>query len=120
MEGVDMSEDTRIVAASPRPPALIQAVWELLGRVYRIAPDDAKVAGARAAAEWTLDLTRTSPVSGQITAAAGEALRMEPHIAAMVELGIRPGDPMYARGASQWLFWWNGVEDLPPWLRLRP
>jgi hypothetical protein len=35
----------------------------------------------------------------------------------MVMMGVKAGDHNFATGASQWLFWYIGLENLPPWLR---
>jgi hypothetical protein len=95
----------------------VQAAWEHLDSLYRANSLNPKVAGARSAAEWTLGLTRMSPVTNLATPAEGHHLQMEPHEAALVNMGVMPGDRDYASGAAQWLFWFIGQEKLPAWLR---
>jgi hypothetical protein len=102
---------------TPRALGDVQAVWEHLDRLYRSKPLNPRVAGARSAAEWTLGLTRMSPITNVATPAEGALLQMEPHEAAMVMMGVKAGDHNFATGASQWLFWYIGLENLPPWLR---
>ena len=50
-------------------------------------PLNPKVAGARSAAEWTLGLTRMSPVTNLATPAEAHHLQMEPHEAGLVKMG---------------------------------
>jgi hypothetical protein len=49
--------------------------------------------------------------------AEGDVLQREPQVATMVMLGVKPGDFDFANGASQWLFWFIGLENLPAWVR---
>jgi hypothetical protein len=108
----------RTLTNTPRALGDTQAAWEQLDRLYRSNPLNPKVAGARSAAEWTLGLTRMSPITNLTAPAEGHLLRMEPHEATMVMIGFKPGDFDFAQGASQWLCWYIGLQRLPAWLRL--
>lgn len=102
---------------TPRALGDVQAVREHLDRLYRSKPLNPKVAGARSAAEWTLGLTRMSPITNLAAPAEGDLLQREPHEAAMVMMGVKAGDHDFATGASRWLFWYIVLENLHPWLR---
>jgi hypothetical protein len=118
LKGADMNWTTRATLTNT-PHALgdVQAAWEHLDSLYRSNPLNPKVVGARSAAEWTLGLTRMSPITNVVTPAEGDLLQMEPQEATMVMIGVKPGDFDFADGASQWLCWYIGWERLPPRLR---
>jgi hypothetical protein len=109
--------------------AQIKRAWETLDGLYQADPWDARLQGARAAAEWSMGLSPITPVTNERKTPDRDTCRWESHRAAMREMGIGATDvdgqsvahrKAYARGASGWLFWWTGLEPLPPWLRAAP
>ncbi len=100
-----------------RSEAEIVPAWNALDELYAQMPDNARVAGARAAAEWTTGRAGASPITNVREPAVEPRLGWEGHEANMVVLGIKPGDRTYAEGVMAWMFWWIGLEPLPRWLR---
>jgi hypothetical protein len=96
----------------------VARAWRALEALYLLTPTDSTIAGARAAAEWTVELdSGVAPITMERTPPTLDRARDESHRAAMVELGILPGSQEYARGVAAWMFWWTGLRPLPPWLR---
>ncbi len=106
------------VAATPRPPAEVEAAWAAIDQLYQADPTHPRAAGARAAAEWTLGHSSVSPITNVRQAPAGELLDWEGHTANMVVMGLREGDADFALGVMTWMFWWTGLEPLPAWVRV--
>jgi hypothetical protein len=103
---------------TPRTDDEVGRAWRALTGLYLVHPTDPVIAGARAAAEWTCGSTESvTPITGVRTAATLSRAGEESHRSAMVELGILPGSRDFARGVSAWMFWWIGLQPLPPWLR---
>jgi hypothetical protein len=93
------------------------AAWYRLDLRYRHNPGNARIAGARAASEWTMRRSPVSPITRRRVDPDGDALQWEGHHADEVIMGLRPGDPQFADGVMSWMFWWIGLEPLPAWLR---
>ena len=97
--------------------AEVARAWDALDQLYAQLPEDPRVAGARAAAEWTTGRIATSPITAIAQPPTGDALAMEGPFADMVVMGLRPGDREFAAGVTAWMFWFVGLEPLPRWLR---
>jgi hypothetical protein len=105
------------MAVIVRTEGEVAAAWNALDELYAEIPDNPRVAGARAAAEWTTGRIGTSPITNVREPAVEPRVGWEGHEANMVVLGIKAGDPRYAAGVMAWMFWWTGVQPLPRWLR---
>lgn len=95
----------------------IEAAYAKLDGLYRQHPDSPRIAGARAAAEWTTGRGSVSPITNVREPAVEPRLGWEVHEASMVEMGIKEGNYLYAAGAGGWLAWVTGFEPLPALLR---
>src|SRR3954467_7056769 len=95
----------------------VARAWAVLDEVYGELPHNPRVAGARAAAEWTTGRTSTSPITNTLRAPEGDAPVLESVSASLVALGRQPGDREFAAGVTAWLDWFLGLEPLPRWLR---
>lgn len=122
-----MAEPIPEADTTPRSRPERALAWAVLDDLYRQDQADPRVAGARAAAEWTEGHSIVAPVTNRRQPPTLAAVRWESHAAAMRELDIGVGQGVttiavrtfrrrYARGASEWLFWWTGLEGLPSWL----
>jgi hypothetical protein len=105
------------MAVMLRTEAEVAAAWMAIDELYAQMPKNPRVAGARAAAEWTTGRIGTSPIMNVREPAVEPRAGWEGHEANMVVLGINQGDWSYAAGMMAWMFWWIGVEPLPRWLR---
>ena len=97
--------------------AEVAQAWAVLDGLYAELPHNARVAGARAAAEWTTGRMSTSPITNTVRAPEGDAPVLEGVAASLVALGRQPGNREFAAGVTAWLDWIVGLQPLPRWLR---
>jgi hypothetical protein len=97
--------------------AEVARAWTVLDELYAELPHNPRVAGARAAAEWTTGRIATAPITNTAQAPEGDAPVLEGVSASLVAAGRQPGDPAFAAGVIDWLDWFVGLEPLPRWLR---
>lgn len=116
--GEQREEVSPVSDVAVHAPADVQAAWDVVEHLYLHNPGVPKVAGARAAAEWTTGRAAMSPISNIREAPTGDRLGWEGHQAGMVAMGFEPGDRAFATGVMEWMFWWTGLEPLPAWIRV--
>jgi hypothetical protein len=97
--------------------AEVARAWTVLDELYAELPHNPRVAGARAAAEWTTGRITTAPITNTMQPPEGDAPVLEGVAASVVAAGRQPGDRVFAAGVMAWLDWFVGLEPLPRWLR---
>jgi hypothetical protein len=100
----------------------LAAAWNRLEQRYRETEQGTRLshlfAGALCAARWTQGYTAEAPMTGRLCLYDGSTFLSEVAVADPVVWGQRSDlNRDYARGVSAWLWWVEGTQPRPAWLR---